>query len=243
MERGKVKSKMKSLRAGCVRLFVALGIVFSFLSLTPSPQSLTPRVYAQEVIDKMVAVINGRELITYTELLWQLALQPGVPLDNPRSEDLERVLQLIIDQRLIAQEAEKLPTIAPKPEEINAAIKDLIGRFPSQAEFYQRLARVGLGEDSEQLREIVRQRVAIENYVNFRFRSFTVVTPQEINDYYQNVFVPRHRRQSPGRIVPPLAEAAAQVENELRESKIESDTDQFLEDARARAEITILSPP
>jgi hypothetical protein len=191
----------------------------------------------------MVAVINGRELITYTELLWQLALQPGVPLDNPRSEDLERVLQLVIDQRLIAQEAEKLPTITPKPEEINAAIKDLISRFPSQAEFYQRLARVGLGEDSEQLREIVRQRVAIENYVNFRFRSFTVVTPQEINDYYQNVFVPRQRRQSPGRIVPPLSEAAAEVENALRESKIESDTDKFLEDARARAEITILSPP
>jgi hypothetical protein len=191
----------------------------------------------------MVAVINGRELITYTELLWQLALQPNVPLDNPRSEDLERVLQLVIDQRLIAQEAEKLPTITPKPEEINAAIKDLISRFPSQAEFYQRLARVGLGEDSEQLREIVRQRVSIENYVNFRFRSFTVVTPQEVNDYYQNVFVPRHRRQSPGRIVPPLTEASTQIENELRESKIASDTDKFLEDARARAEITILSPP
>ena len=229
---------MKKLGCKAVRLSISFGLVFASFVLSPSSLCRS-----QEVIDKMVAVINGRELITYTELLWQLALQPNVPLDNPRSEDLERVLQLVIDQRLIAQEAEKLPTITPKPEEINAAIKDLISRFPSQAEFYQRLARVGLGEDSEQLREIVRQRVSIENYVNFRFRSFTVVTPQEVNDYYQNVFVPRHRRQSPGRIVPPLTEASTQIENELRESKIASDTDKFLEDARARAEITILSPP
>ncbi len=110
----------------------------------------------------MVAVINGRELITYTDLLWQLALEPDKPLDNPRSDDLNRALQLIIDQRLIAQEAEKLPPIAPTSEAVEAELARLIGFFPSKAEFYQRLSRVGLGEDSEQLREIVRQRVAIE---------------------------------------------------------------------------------
>ncbi|HEX8475297.1 MAG TPA: hypothetical protein VF666_14800 [Pyrinomonadaceae bacterium] len=197
---------------------------------------------AQEVVDKMVAVINGRELITHTDLLWQLALEPNVPLDNPRSEDLNRVLQLLIDQRLIAQEAEKLPSISPRNQEIDSALAELVSRFPSKAGFYERLARVGLGEDSEQLREIVRQRVAIENYLIFRFRSFAIVTPQEVDDYYRNVWVPRRRRQAPGRIVPELKDARAEIEKELTESKVESDIDQFLEDARNRAEIQILSP-
>ena len=198
---------------------------------------------AQEVVDKMVAVINSRELVTYTDVLWQLALEPGVPLERPRAEELNHALEVVINQRLLLQEAEKLPTIAPKPEEINAAIRDLISRFPSQADFYQRLARVGLGEDSEQLREIIRQRVAINNYVNFRFRSFTVVTPQEEAAFYRDVFVPRFRRQSPGRLVPALEAVRADISRELTEARIESDLDAFLDEARARAEITILSPP
>lgn len=188
----------------------------------------------------MVAVINGRELVTHSDLLWQLALQPGVPLDNPGQEDLSRALQLVINQRLISQEAEKLPTIQPTDEEVSAELTDLIGRFSSREEFYARLARVGLFEDSEQLREIVRQRVAIDKYVSFRFRAFTVVTPQEAADYYRDVWVPRRRRQAPGSVVPRFEEVRAEVEGELREEKVESDTDEFLEEARAAAEIVVL---
>ncbi len=189
----------------------------------------------------MVAVINGRELITYSDLLWQLALQPDAPLDNPRPEDLRRALDTLIDQRLIAQEAEKLPSVTPTAEEVNAEVTRIIKEyFPSQAEFYRRLGRVGLGENSEQLREIVQDRVVIRKYLDFRFRSFTVVTPQEVEAYYRDVFVPRRRRQSPATIVPTLAEASAGIQSELVESKIESDISAFLEDARAAAEITVL---
>jgi len=195
---------------------------------------------SQEVVDRMVAVINGRELITHSDLLWQLALQPAAALDNPRREDLSRALQLIIDQRLIAQEAEKLPSVAATDAEVQAELKKLIGRFASGEEFYARLRRVGLGEDSEQLREIVRQRVAIDKYISFRFRAFTVVTPEEVADYYRDVWAPRRRRQAPGSVVPRLEDVSAEVEEELRENKVESDTDEFLEDARATAEIVVL---
>lgn len=148
----------------------------------------------------------------------------------------------IIGQRLILQEAEKLPTIAPSKEEIDARLKELIKLFPSQAEFYQRIKSVGLYSDSEQLREIVRQRVAIEKYLDFRFRSFTVVTEKEVSDYYKDVWVARLRRQQPGRLVPELKDVYKAVETELTESKIESETDEFLDSARESAEITILNP-
>lgn len=193
-----------------------------------------------EAVDRMVAVINGRELITLTDLLWQLALEPRVPLDNPRQEDINRALDLVINQRLIAQEAEKLPTVAPTEDEVRAELARLINFFPSQAAFYERLNRVGLGESSARLREIVEGRVRINKYIDFRFRSFTVVTPQEVAAYYRDVYVPRFRRQSPGRIVPTAEEAYKEIERELTDSKIESDTDEFLEEARSSAEITIL---
>ncbi|HEX8845639.1 MAG TPA: hypothetical protein VF791_13385 [Pyrinomonadaceae bacterium] len=222
-----------------------LPVVASFFLLPFSFFLTAPEARAQEVVDKMVATVNSGvrpSLITYSDLLWQLALQPNTPLENPGSESLNRALNLIIGQRLILQEAEKLPSISPSAEEIDAELKKLIELFPTQEEFYQRIARVGLYSDSEQLKEIVRQRLTIEKYLDFRYRSFTVVTQKEVEDYYRDAWSARFRRQYPGRIVPELKDVYKEIESELTESKIESETDEFLDSARESAEITILNP-
>jgi hypothetical protein len=197
---------------------------------------------AQQVVDKMVATVNAgvkTELITYSDLLWQLALQPNTVLDNPSSAELNRALRLLIDQRLILQEAEKLPTIVPTPKEISDARDELARNFPSQIEFQQRLLRVGL--TSEKLDEIIEQRLKMEKYLDFRFRNFVIISQKEIADYYRDVYVPRFQARSPGRIVPSLDEARAEIERTLMEAKIESDTDAFLDTARERAEIVMLN--
>jgi hypothetical protein len=204
---------------------------------------LSSPVIAQEIVDRTVATVYGgtrTDLITYSDLLWQTALQPDTPVP-PRPEDLNRALQLIIDQHLILQEADRLPTIAPSDEEIQKERDDLVKHFPSEPEFRQRLEHVGLSSD--QLREIIRQRVAINKYLDFRFRSFTVVTQKEVADYYRDVFIPRLKRESPGRIVPTLEQAKGQIEKTLTESKIESETDAFLDTARENAEIITLWTP
>src|SRR4026207_565840 len=197
---------------------------------------------AQQVVDKMVATVNAgvrTDLITYSDLMWQLALQPRTVLDNPSSEDLNRALRLLIDQRLILQEAEKIPTIVPTQREVSDARDELARNFASVTEFQQRLQRVGL--TSEKLNEIVEQRLKMEKYLNFRFRNFVVISQKEIADYYRDVYVPRFRSRFPGRIVPTLEQARAELEQTLTESKIESDIDAFLDTARERAEIVMLS--
>ncbi|HZN06189.1 MAG TPA: hypothetical protein VFB65_05370 [Pyrinomonadaceae bacterium] len=198
---------------------------------------------AQQVVDKMVATVNAgvkTDLITYSDLMWQLALQPNTPLDNPTSADLNGAMRLLIDQRLILQEAEKLPTIVPTPAEISDARNELARNFSTQDEFQQRLQRVGL--TSEKLDEIVEQRLKMEKYLDFRFRNFVVISPQEIVAYYNDTYVPRFKARFPGRIVPTLEQSRAQIERTLTETKIESDTDAFLDSARERAEIVIVSP-
>jgi hypothetical protein len=190
----------------------------------------------------MVATVNAgvsTDLITYSDLMWQLALQPNTQLDNPRSEHLNRALRLLIDQRLILQEAEKIPTIVPTSREISDARDELARNFPSPLEFQQRLQRVGL--TSEKLDEIIEQRLKMEKYLDFRFRNFVVISQKEIADYYRDVFVARFRAQFPGRIVPALEQARAEIEKTLMEAKIESEIDTFLDTARQRAEIVMLS--
>ena len=198
---------------------------------------------AQQVVDKMVATVNGgvkTELITYSDLMWQLALQPDTPLDNPRSEELNRALRLLIDQRLILQEAEKLPTIVPTPAEIADSRAELARHFSSEPVFRERLQRVGL--TSEKLDEIIDQRLRMEKYLDFRFRNFVVISQKEIADYYRDVYVPRLKARNPGRIVPPLEQVRDEIEKTLMEAKIESDTDAFLDTLRERAEIVTLNP-
>lgn len=204
---------------------------------------LVAPVHAQKVVDKMVATVNAgvrTELITYSDLLWQLALQPDTPLDNPTSSDLNKALRLLIDQRLILQEAEKLPTIASTQKEVSDARDELARYFATPAEFQERLRRVGL--TSEKLDEILEQRLKMEKYLSFRFQNFVVVSQAEITDYYNAVYVPRFRARFPGRIVPKIEEVRAEIETTLTEAKIESDTDAFLDAARERAEIVILNP-
>ena len=196
----------------------------------------------QQVVDKMVATVNAgvkTDLITYSDLLWQLSLQPGTVLDNPTSADLNRALRLLIDQRLILQEAEKLPTIVPTQKEVSDARDELARNFASVPEFQRRLERVGL--TSEKLDEIVEQRLKIEKYLDFRFRNFVVISQKEIADYYRDTYVPRFKARSPGRIVPTLEQSRDEIERTLVEAKIESDTDAFLDNARERAEIVMLN--
>ena len=198
---------------------------------------------AQQVVDKMVATVNAgvrTDLITYSDLVWQLALQPHTVLDNPSSADLNSALRLLIDQRLILQEAEKIPTIVPKPKEVSDARDELARSFSSPLEFQQRLQRVGL--TSEKLDEIVEQRLKMEKYLDFRFRNFVVISQKEIADYYRDVYTPRVKARLPGRIVPSLEQVRDEIEKTLMEAKIESDTDAFLDTARERAEVVMLNP-
>lgn len=191
-----------------------------------------------KVVDSMIATVNG-SLITYSDLLWQLTLEPQTVLENPSPEELRRALELVIRQRIIHQEAEKLPHIHATDKQVEVAINELVKLFPSQAEFQQRMRRTGL--TSEKLRDIISERVDIENYLDFRFRNFTVVSAKEIEEYYREVYVPQFRRRSQ-QIVPSLDQVRAEIQRTLTEAKIESDLQKYLDEARERAEIVILNP-
>jgi hypothetical protein len=199
--------------------------------------------HAQVVVDKTIATVtNGSrqtpDLITYSDLIWQLALQPNTPLEQPSSEQLNGALRTLEDQHLVLLEAEKLPTTPPSADEVRKLQNELARHFASPAEMRQRMARVGL--TTEQLNDILRDRVAMEHYLDFRFRAFVLIKPQDITDYYNEKFVPPLRAR--GNIVPPLDQVRSQIEHTLTEEKIGSEIDKFIEGLRDRAEVVILNP-
>lgn len=199
---------------------------------------------AQEVVDKTVAVVSDgarTELITHSDLMWQLALEPGVQLSPPRSDDLNRALQTLINQRLFALEAARLPRAAPTEKEISDKINATLGFFSSPAVFEARLKQVGFESVKDDgFERLISQRVAIEKYVDFRFGSFVVITADDEAKYYRDIYVPDFRRKSPGLLLPTLEEKRLEIRDVLTRQKVAAAIESFLDEAKRRVEIEIL---
>lgn len=216
----------------------------SFFALFTVVLAAVASTRGQEVVDKTVAVLSDgvrTELITYSDILWQMALQPGTQLQPARSEDLNRSLQVLIDQRLFALEAQRLPKNAPTEKEITDKINQTLGYFSSAAVFEARLKQVGFTSiNDENFQRLMAQRLAIDKYVAFRFESFVVVTLDEERRYYRDTFVPDFRRRSPGLLIPTLEEKKAEIRETLVRQKVAVSIERFLDEAKQRVEIEIL---
>jgi len=198
----------------------------------------------QEIVDKTVAVVgegSRAKLITYSDLLWQLALQPGAQLEAPRSEELNQALQTLINQRLFALEAERLPRAAPTEKEIVEEIAGTLAFFPSSAAFEMRLKQVGFDSIKDDAFErLISQRLSIKKYVDFRFSSFVVVTADEEAKYYREIFVPEFRDRTRGLLVPTLDERRNDIRQILTRQKVAAAIERFLDETKRRVQVEIL---
>jgi len=224
----------------------------SLLALSPLLFALCFSAAAQTIADRMVATItNGSratpDVITYSDLVWQLTLEPSTPFSaRPSSDQLNRALRTVEDQLLILQEARKLPP-ANTPEamqkfedQVRQKRDQLVQGIGSRALFEERMKSVGL--TAEQLDAILRDRVTMENYLDFRFRAFELPpSAKEISDRYNQEY---GRLRNTGRIVPTLEQVRDSIEHDLIEEKIEAEIDKFVDNLREQpgTEIVILSP-
>lgn len=133
---------------------------------------------AQESIDRNIATIKIKDAgltleVKYSDVLFQLALMPDAAISPPASEDFERALQLVINQRLIEflaiesypakteikndadyqralqlsinHQIKRKSAVGPAPTEaeINNQIRSLLTVFPSTQELEKRLRVAG----------------------------------------------------------------------------------------------------
>ncbi len=193
---------------------------------------------AQEITDRLLVLVN-REVITESDVNWALALDPELPALELNADNQRAMLERLIDQKLLLQEAEKLPRNEPTEEEITEHInKELIVPFGGNEKFLARMKKVGL--EQAMLREIVRRRLEILKYVEFRFRSFIFIKPEEIEQYYRDTEIPQAARKGLG--APELSDKLRQeIESKLINTRVNSELDRFFDETRAQAQITRLA--
>jgi hypothetical protein len=203
--------------------------------------SFSANAYAQKVVlDQILTIVNG-EIITRSDLLWSIALIPESPDPaGPISNDLlQSKLEVMVDELLIAQEAARVQVSEVSAEEINKKRAELIALFPSEAIFRKRLESVGL--TSDKLDDLLRQRVLIDKFVEFRFRSFVFVSETDIQKYYDEQLAPEVRKA--GLVPPPIEQVRDKIQQLLAEQKVEQETNRWLTDARQRADVVHLAEP
>ncbi len=125
----------------------------------------TPLSVAAQTLDRILAVVAGH-VITASDV--RAFLELGLAEVDGETADAERrVLDHLIDRRLVLDEADRLLTADPPPERIEAALDDVVARFPDRDAFEGLLARTGLS--LADLRQILRDEARRESYLRGRF--------------------------------------------------------------------------
>jgi peptidyl-prolyl cis-trans isomerase C len=135
---------------------------------------------------KVAAQVNGKP-ISYQELNGEFRartrrLFETVEADPQWKHIRKQILEQIIDEELLAQEA-KRQKVSVLPEAVDARFTKLQVRFPSQEAFTEELNRRGL--TAEQLKENIRKGLMRHQVLDKEVMDKVSVSPQELEAYYQ----------------------------------------------------------
>jgi parvulin-like peptidyl-prolyl isomerase len=153
---------------------------------TSAEQELLESLRAPEP-DKVIAAVNGKEIragkVYEVAALNLMNLQAqGRNLDEQEEKNLRmQVLELIINDELMAQEAEQMG-LAVTEQEIDAQVAAVREQHGTQAAFEQVLADAGLGED--EFRGEVARRLLSQKFVE-RITQDVKVTDEEARTVYE----------------------------------------------------------
>lgn len=130
--------------------------------------------------DRIVAVVN-EEIITESDVLSQMSAllhDEDPPADAAQAHQMRQaVLQRLIDERLIIQEAKRMG-VTVGSEEVADRLRDVRARFQHDEEYAAMLKESGLTE--EQLKLKLRQQLLVQKAIDAKIRSRIVVSPAEL---------------------------------------------------------------
>lgn len=136
---------------------------------------------ATQVVDRIVAVVNG-EIITFQDLLGRIRLVVGQTPDPATAEKIApQVLDDMINDIVLRQEAERL-----KIEVSDSEVENEIRQFKARRQLTEDDFEQGLrlqGMTSEQFKERSRQDIMKNKMLGAMVRRKVVVTQEEINAY------------------------------------------------------------
>jgi hypothetical protein len=187
---------------------------------------------AQEVLDRIVARIENDVILAsdMRDLGHYQILMDG------KAESDAKLLDLLIDEWIVRNEATVSRIAQPSDEDVDKSIARLKRSFASPEEFEERRKQSGLSEDA--LRRMTRSQIYLSNYLDTRFRASIQIDEKDIEDFYKTRVVPR--AESRGQTAPTLEAAHDFIQEALVQRAINEQAEKWLKESRARIHVDTL---
>ena len=182
---------------------------------------------AQQLLDRVVARVNGVG-VTLTDVKAAVAL--GVAEVPAGGADIVAI-ESLIERQLVLAEVARFPPPEPAPADVDREAAALTARVGS------RLAAVmeSTGIDEAIIRDIARDTLRIQGYLDQRFGAAVQLTEDEVAQYYR-MHPDEFTRDG---TLTPFTQAAAEARARASAERRASIVAQWLRDLRSRAEIQI----
>jgi hypothetical protein len=212
---------------------VALAFLLAALFLTPGRASA-------EVIDRIIATVNGRIILQsdWDEALCYEALLSNRALAQFTDDDRRAVLDRLIDQELLREQMKSADFAHATDAEAAARVAKARQQYPQAAssEAWQAvLAQYHLTEEDLLVR--VRQQIDVMRLVDARLRPAVQIDSKSIEAYYRDQFVPRLKQSGASEV--PLADVSAKIRELLTEQKVSELLVSWLQTLRSEGQVRI----
>jgi len=181
---------------------------------------LSAGVARAEIIDKIVAVVEGH-IITASDMRQEREIVTR--LGEKPVDDEKMLVRQLIDNYLIDTQIADFPGVDVTDADVDSDLEKSVTRegVPSQA-----------------LREAVRRRIRMRKYFELRFGQFIHASDEDVQKYYNDVFVPaaKERGLNP---IPPLSEVSDLIRNNVVQEGLNHEVTIWLEALRRRSNIEV----
>jgi peptidyl-prolyl cis-trans isomerase SurA len=200
--------------------------------------SLAATARAADVIDRIVATVNGRIILQsdWDDAARFEALVEGRPLDKVSEQERGRALDRLIDQELLREQAQGSEATTAPAEEVQARIADIRKQHAAVDPSAWRAALARYGFEEKQFEDRIARDLAMLRQAEARLRPTVQISPQTIESYYRETFLPELRKMGAQDI--PLAEVSGKIREILTQQKVNELFGSWLQTLRSESKIS-----
>lgn len=222
------------------RIHICTGVILGAFALLLAGAFAYPQHAAAEVIDRIVAIVNGHIILQsdWDEGLSYEALLTNRSLSRFSEDDRRAVLDRLIDQELLREQMKSADFSHATDAEVAARVAEARKLYPqaTSPESWQAvLAQYHLtGSD---LDAHVRQQIDLMRLVDARLRPAVQIDSKSIEAYYRDQFVPQLKQAGSSEV--PLADVAGQIREVLTQEKVSELLVSWLQTLRSEGQVHI----
>ena len=218
---------------------LAFAVLLSALSFAPPPAS-------SEVIDRIIATVNGRVILQsdWDEALCYEALLTNRTPAQFTDDDRRAVLDRLIDQELLREQMKSADFRHASEAEVTSRLAEARKLYPEASAddaWRSLLALYHLTE--KDLVAHVQQEIDLMRLVDARLRPGVQIDSKSVEAYYHDQFVPKLKQSGATEV--PLAEVSAKIRELLTQEKVSELLVSWLQTLRSESQVRLpgVTPP